>query len=201
MQEDQRGLGNAFAAMTVPVPLILDDVHSLHNSDCRAALSALADHVPAGSRLVLAGREQPPLRVARLRAAGRIIEIGSADLALSREEAAALLRDAQVMLGEDDLTGLHQRTEGWAAGLYLAALSLREGGSLPAAAASFGGDHQFVSQYVESELLARISHRQRDTGQVDLPETGRRQAQPGHRPGPGARPPRGLRTYLPHPMP
>jgi LuxR family maltose regulon positive regulatory protein len=105
-------LGNAFAAMTVPVLLVLDDVHLLRNSECRAALSVLADHVPDRGRLVLAGRDQPPLRVARLRAAGRITEIGPADLALTREEAAVLLRDAQVQVGDDDLTGLHRRTEG-----------------------------------------------------------------------------------------
>jgi LuxR family maltose regulon positive regulatory protein len=154
-------LGNAFAAMTVPVLLILDDVHLLRSRECQAALSVLADHVPDGGRLVLAGRDQPPLRVARLRAEDKIAEIGPADLALTREEAALLLRDAEVMLGEEDLTHLHQRTEGWAVGLYLAALYLREGGSLPGAAASFGGSDQFVSEYLESELLARISPRQR----------------------------------------
>jgi LuxR family maltose regulon positive regulatory protein len=156
-----RRLGNAFAAITVPVLLILDDVHLLRNSECRAALSVLADHVPDSGRLVLAGRDQPPLRVARLRAAGRIAEIGPADLALTREEASLLLRDAEVMLGEKALTDLHQRTEGWAVGLYLAALYLREGGSLPDAAATFGGSDQFVSEYLESELLAKISPRRR----------------------------------------
>ena len=92
----------------------------------------LADHVPGGSRLVLAGRAEPPLRVARLRAEGRILEIGPGDLSLTREEAASLLRDAEVALGEDDVAELHRRTEGWPAGLYLAALYLREGGPLPA---------------------------------------------------------------------
>ena len=71
---------------------------------------------------------------------------------MTREEADVLLRDAQVQVGDNDLTGLHRRTEGWAAGLYLAALSVREGSSLPGAVASFGGDDQFVSQYVESEF-------------------------------------------------
>jgi len=154
-------LGNAFAAMTMPVLLILDDVHVLRKSECRAALSVLAGHVPGGGRLVLAGRDQPPLRVARLRAEGRIAEIGPADLALTREEAAVLVRDAGVMLGVEALTDLHRRTEGWAVGLYLAALYLREGGSLPDAAASFGGGDQFVSEYLESELLAQISPGQR----------------------------------------
>jgi LuxR family maltose regulon positive regulatory protein len=64
-------LGNAFAAMTVSVLLILDDLHVLHSSECRAALSVLAGYVPGSGRLVLAGRDQPPFRVARLRAEGR----------------------------------------------------------------------------------------------------------------------------------
>ena len=154
-------LGNAFSSMTCPVALVLDDVHALHNSECRAALSVLADHVPGGSRLVLAGRGEPPLRVARLRAERKILEIGPGDLSLTREEASALLRAAEVALGEDDVTELHRRTEGWAVGLYLAALYLREGGSPGGAAASFGGDDRFVSEYVESELLSRISQQQR----------------------------------------
>ena len=154
-------LGAAFSSMTAPVALVLDDVHALHNSECRAALSVLADHVPAGSRLALAGRAEPPLRVARLRAEGRILEIGPGDLSLTCEEAASLLRDAEVMLGEDEVAGLHLRTEGWPAGLYLAALYLREGGPLASAAVSFGGDDRLVSEYMESEFLSRISRRQR----------------------------------------
>ena len=154
-------LGAAFWSMTTPVALVLDDVHLLHSRECRSALSVLADHVPAKSRLVLAGRDEPPLRIARLRAEGRITEIGPGDLALSREEAASLLRAAEVLLGEDDVSVLHRRTEGWPAGLYLAALYLREGGSLGGAAVSFGGDDRLVSQYMESEFLARISQRHR----------------------------------------
>ena len=69
-------LSAAFSSMTSPVVLVLDDVHVLCNSECRAALSVLADHVPGGSRLALAGRAQPPLRIARLRAEGKILEIG-----------------------------------------------------------------------------------------------------------------------------
>ncbi len=154
-------LGSAFASMTSPVTLVLDDVHLLHNSECRAALSVLADHVPIGSRLVLAGRAEPPLRTARLRAEGRILEIGPGELSLTAAEAALLLRAAEVVLDDDDVAELHRRTEGWPAGLYLAALYLREGGSLPGAAASFGGDDQLVSEYVESEFLTRISSSQR----------------------------------------
>ena len=154
-------LGSAFSSMRSPVVLLLDDVHALHNSECRAALSVLADHVPAGSQLALAGRAEPPLRVARLRAEGRILEIGAGDLSLTCDEASSLLRNAEVALGEDEMAELHRRTEGWPAGLYLAALYLREGGTLAGAAVSFGGDDRLVSEYMESEFLSRISRRQR----------------------------------------
>jgi LuxR family maltose regulon positive regulatory protein len=154
-------LGAAFSSMTSPVVLVLDDVHLLRNSECRAALSVLADHVPDGSQLALAGRAEPPLRIARLRAEGKIIEIGPGDLSLTREEASSLLREAGVQLGEDEVAELHKRTEGWPAGLYLAALYLREGGPFAGAAVSFGGDDRLVSEYMESEFLSRISARQR----------------------------------------
>ena len=160
-------LGAAFASMTVPVVLVLDDVHLLANREGRDALSILAEHVPPGSRLVLAGRAAPPLRVARLRAEGRLLEVGPADLALTRPEAAALLRDAGLALGQGEVAALHQRTEGWPAGLYLAAQHLaaqhlREGGSLGTAAVSFGGDDPRVSEYIKAEFLATISRRHRE---------------------------------------
>jgi LuxR family maltose regulon positive regulatory protein len=155
-------LASAFWSMTEPVVLVLDDVHLLRNIEGRDALSVLADHVPPGSRLVLAGRDAPPLRIARLRVEGRLLEIGPADLSLSEQEAASLLRVADVRLGEDDAIALHERTEGWAAGLYLAALYLREGGSLRGAGDAFGGDDRLVSQYMESEFLGRISARHRE---------------------------------------
>ena len=154
-------LGSAFSSMASPVALVLDDVHVLHNSECRAALSVLADHVPGGSRLVLAGRAEPPLRIARLRAEGKILEVGPGDLSLTREEASWLLRNVDLTLGEDDVAELHRRTEGWPAGLYLAALYLKEGGPFGSAAVSFGGDDRLVSEYLESEFLARISRRHR----------------------------------------
>jgi LuxR family maltose regulon positive regulatory protein len=154
-------LGSALSSMTSPVVLVLDDVHLLRNSECRAALSVLADHVPGGSRLALVGRPGPPLRIARLRAEGKILEIGPGDLSLTCEETSSLLRNVDLTLAEEDVAELHKQTEGWPAGLYLAALYLREGGSLGCAAVSFSGDDRFVSDYLESEFLSRISRRQR----------------------------------------
>jgi LuxR family transcriptional regulator, maltose regulon positive regulatory protein len=121
----------------------------------------LADHVPGGSRLALSGRAEPPLRIARLRAEGRILEIGPGDLSLTPSEAASLLRNAGVAVGDDEAADLQRRTEGWPAGLYLAALYINEGGSAEQAAVSFGGDDRFVSDYMESEFLSRISRQQR----------------------------------------
>jgi LuxR family transcriptional regulator, maltose regulon positive regulatory protein len=113
--------------------------------------------VPHGSRLVLSGQVEPPLRIARLRAEGRVLEIGPGDLSLTRDEASSLLRDAGIVLEEQEVAELHQRTEGWPVGLYLAALYIREGAPFGRVAASFGGDDLFVSEYVESEFLSRIS--------------------------------------------
>jgi LuxR family transcriptional regulator, maltose regulon positive regulatory protein len=154
-------LGSAFSSMTSPLALVLDDVHLLRNAECRSALSVLADHVPSGSRLALAGRTAPPLHIARLRAEGRLMEIGPGDLSLTPEEASSLLRNARLALGADEVAELHRRTEGWPVALYLAALCLREGSSFERAAVSFGGDDRLVSEYVESEFFARISPPQR----------------------------------------
>jgi LuxR family transcriptional regulator, maltose regulon positive regulatory protein len=154
-------LGAALASMTSLVALVLDDVHVLRDAECRAALPVLAGHVPDGSQLVLAGREEPPLPVARLRAAGKLLEVGPGDLALSLAEAGSLLCEAGISLGAEEVAELHRRTEGWPAGLYLAALSLREGGSLADAVASFTGEQQRVSRYIEAEFLARVSARHR----------------------------------------
>jgi LuxR family transcriptional regulator, maltose regulon positive regulatory protein len=154
-------LGSAFSSMTSPVALVLDDVHLLHNLECRTALSVLADHVPPGSRLAMAGRTAPPLRIARLRAEGKLLEIGPGDLSLTLEEASSLLHSARLVLRSDEVAELHQQTEGWPAALYLAILCLREGSSFERSAVSFGGDNRLVSDYVESEFFARISRRQR----------------------------------------
>ena len=154
-------LGSALASMSPPVVLVLDDVHVLHDSECRAAVSVLADHVPAGSRLALAGRAELPLQVPRLRAEGKLLEIGPDDLSLTLEEAVVLLRNAGVPLSEDEVAGLHQRTEGWPAGLYLAALAVRAATRPSQACSAFTGRDVFVGDYLHAEILNRIPRHMR----------------------------------------
>jgi LuxR family maltose regulon positive regulatory protein len=149
-------VGRAFASMGRPVVLVLDDVHVLHNRECQAAIAALVEHVPAGSRIVIAARSQPHLRLARLRAEGRVLEIGPKELSLDRQQSASLLRNAGVEISDADVVGLHGKTEGWPVGLYLAALSLRAGGSVPSTVAAFHGDDQFISEYLHFEVLSRL---------------------------------------------
>ena len=110
---------------TRPFVLVLDDVGALHASDALALLAALADTVPAGSQLALASRSEPALPIGRLRAQHRLVELRAQDLAMTRREATALLGMAGLDLPPDDVVALVRRTEGWPAGLSLAALAVR----------------------------------------------------------------------------
>ena len=153
-------LGKAFASIARPFVLVLDDVHLLHSREGQAAIAVLVDNVPEGSRIAIAARREPPLRLARLRAQGRVLELGPRDLSLDREQSAELLLGAGVELSEADVTGLHEKTEGWPVGLYLAALAIRSGGSVSKAVAAFGGDDLFVSEYLHFEVLSRMPEEQ-----------------------------------------
>ena len=149
-------LCRAFASMPRPVVLVLDDVHVVRNRECQAAIAALTDSVPPGSRLAIAARHEPPIRLARLRAADRVLEIGPGDLTLDADAAGVLLRDAGAELSDSDVTVLHEKTEGWPVALYLAALAIRSGSSVGTTAAAFGGDDLFVSDYVSFEILSSL---------------------------------------------
>jgi LuxR family transcriptional regulator, maltose regulon positive regulatory protein len=145
-------LGAALASRQEPLVLVLDDVHELENHDCLDALAALLAHVPSGSQIVLSGRTEARLGLPKLRAAGELLELGPATLALNDAEAHALLAAAGADVTEDEARALNARAEGWAAGLYLAALSAGSDGS---SLSSFGGDDRFVTDYLRSEELAR----------------------------------------------
>jgi LuxR family transcriptional regulator, maltose regulon positive regulatory protein len=149
-------LGSALAVLKGPLVLVLDDLHVLANRSCLDALGELFEYVPAGSQIAVASREQPALPVARWRAHGLVDEIGVAELRLDDREAGLLLRAAGVELDASAVSELTERTEGWPAGLYLAALSMQAGAPSWASAVGFTGDDRFVAEYFDLELLSRL---------------------------------------------
>jgi LuxR family maltose regulon positive regulatory protein len=150
-------LGRAIATRDHEVVLVLDDLHLLRDRQGLDAVAALGRHVPAGSQLALSTRGDSPLPAAALRTRGLAVEVGPDDLRMRAEDAARLLAGAGVDLPGDELAELLERAEGWPAGLYLAALSIRAWGGSPAGKATFAGSDRLVVDYLRSELLAHLS--------------------------------------------
>ena len=144
------------------VLLVLDDYHLIDAQPVHTPLMFLLEHLPPGLRLVLASRSDPPLPLARLRARGQLAEVRAAELRFTAAEAASLLREA---IGADlpgaAVAALAARSEGWAAGLQLAALSLRGQADPAGFVASFGGSHRYVLDYLAGEVLDRQGERVR----------------------------------------
>jgi LuxR family transcriptional regulator, maltose regulon positive regulatory protein len=140
-----------------PFVLVLDDAHRLRDADAGEVLQAIVDGMPPGSQLALAARCEPALAVGRLRAHRGVVELRAADLAMDRSEAAVLLAGTGLRLDADDLDTLVRRTEGWPAGLYLAALSLLDQPDVRAAVKRFAGDDHLVADYLRDELLSPLS--------------------------------------------
>src|SRR5215510_10404044 len=137
--------------------LVLDDYHLISAQPVHATVGFLLDYLPPGLRLVLATRSDPPLRLGRLRARGELAELRAGDLRFTEGEAAVLLRGAAGSAAPG-LTGsaieaLITRTEGWAAGLYLAGLSLQSHDDPAAFVAAFSGSHRYVLHYLAEEVL------------------------------------------------
>jgi LuxR family maltose regulon positive regulatory protein len=139
-----------------PVVLILDDVQVVTDGSALQVLATVAEHLPPGSQLVLASRARPALPLGRLRAHCALLELGSEEMAMTPSEAASLFRGANMRVGPGTVAALVERTEGWPAGLYLAALSAREAPDTIAALAQFSGDDHVVADYVRDEFLAEL---------------------------------------------
>ena len=145
---------NEITTIDAPFVLVLDDFHVLEAQAVDQALSYLIEHLPPQIHLVIATREDPSLPLARLRARGDLTELRAADLRFIPAEAAEFL--TQVMglsLSVEDIAALETRTEGWIAGLQLAALSLRGVPDATSFIQSFTGSHQFVLDYLVEEVL------------------------------------------------
>ena len=153
---------NELAASSVPHVLVLDDFHVLGNARIHEGVEFLVTYLPASLRLVVAGRADPPLPIARLRARGELTELRAADLRLSRDEAAALVSTVSgTDLDDAEAAEVWERTEGWAAGLQLAGLARRGSGG-PRVPALVRGDDRHLLDYFTAEVLPAITPEQRD---------------------------------------
>jgi LuxR family maltose regulon positive regulatory protein len=150
---------NDLAASSPPVVLVLEDYHAIANPEIHDGVAFLVERLPPSLELVLATRLDPPLPLPRLRARGELLELRAADLRFDAAEAAELLAatlDADD-LAPDDVDRLVRRTEGWAAGLYLAALSLTGRADASAFIAAFAGDDRHIVDYLGGEVLDGLS--------------------------------------------
>ncbi|HMG33256.1 MAG TPA: LuxR C-terminal-related transcriptional regulator [Blastocatellia bacterium] len=145
---------NAVSELDRRLILVLDDYHEIDNPAVHTLLAALLELQPPGLAVVMATRTEPPLPLGRFRARGMITEIGTQDLRFNDREALTFVREGLTLdLEEPLVTALNQRTEGWAAGLQLAGLSLRDGEDVAAFVAAFDGRERLVTDYLVQEVL------------------------------------------------
>jgi LuxR family maltose regulon positive regulatory protein len=149
---------NEISTLPDQLVLVLDDYHVLDAAPIDRALTYLVEHLPPQMHVVIATREDPHLPLARLRAQGQLTELRAADLRLTPSEAAEFLTSAMgLSLSAQDIVTLETRTEGWIAGLQLAALSLQGHQDVPGFIRAFAGDHRYIVDYLVEEVLQRQS--------------------------------------------
>jgi LuxR family transcriptional regulator, maltose regulon positive regulatory protein len=145
-----------------PATLVIDDLHELHSDEALRLLDLLLAHRPAQLRVVLGTREEPALALHRLRLAGELSELRADDLRFSLDEMRALLGASGVALSDSALQSLYERTEGWPAGLRLAAISLAGHPDPDRFVAEFSGSERTVAGYLLAEVLERQPPEVRD---------------------------------------
>jgi LuxR family maltose regulon positive regulatory protein len=149
-------LVNELSALTRLLVLVLDDYHAISSREIHEGMAFLLDHLPEPLHVVIATRSAPPLPVARRRARGELLEIRAEELRFTDDEAAALLNDVlEIGIDPSDVSRLQERTEGWPAGLYLAALSMRGGRDPHEFTEAFAGDDRHIVDYLSTEVLDR----------------------------------------------
>jgi ATP/maltotriose-dependent transcriptional regulator MalT len=153
---------NEITALPDPFVLVLDDYHLIDATPIDQALTFLLEHLPHQLHLVITTREDPSLPLARFRARGQLSELRAADLRFTAAEAAAFLNHVMgLRLSTDDIAALESRTEGWIAGLQLAALSMHGRSDTARFIQAFTGSHRFVLDYLVEEVLDRQPERVR----------------------------------------
>ena len=155
--ESLKKICGAAATRKDGVVFVLDGAHLLGRAECLELVSQLLELLGAGGQVVLTSRTEPRLGLGGRRALRELLELRSADLAMSVPEAAALLKTQGLELDRSTLELLVHRTEGWPAGLYLAALAAREEPNPARALAGFAGDDRFMADYIGDELLASLA--------------------------------------------
>jgi LuxR family transcriptional regulator, maltose regulon positive regulatory protein len=147
---------NEMAALPGELDLVLDDYHLIDSESVHRIVAFMLERLPESVHLVMAGRVQPPLPLARLRARGQITELNAGELSFTREEAAAFLKEVMGLdLSAEDVAKLEEITEGWIAGLQLAALSMRDPKDISGFIESFSGSHRDVLDFLAEEVLER----------------------------------------------
>ena len=156
MQKMLGAIINAIASSGRECVLILDDYHLISGPAIHSAIAFLLEHRPENMRVVLGSRAEPPLPLARFRARGQLFEIRTADLRFTPDETARFLNQVMhLQLSAEMIATLDKRTEGWAAGLQLAALSLTGRSDKESFLSSFTGSHRYIVEFLLEEVLNR----------------------------------------------
>jgi LuxR family transcriptional regulator, maltose regulon positive regulatory protein len=156
-------LVNELGEVSQVVLLVLDDYQFATGDGCQESMGFFVDHLPENVHLVLATRADPPLHLGRLRARGELNEIRTEQLAFSEREVALLLKERPGLhVDPEDLCVLLDRTEGWPAGIYLAALSLEGKADVSGAIESFGGSNHYILDLLGEEVLAGLPEEERE---------------------------------------
>jgi LuxR family maltose regulon positive regulatory protein len=155
-------LVNGMATFGAPLTVVLDDFQSITDRECLDSIDYALEHLPPTTRLVVITRTDPSLNLSRLRANGALAEVRASALAFTRQETTELLVEREGLdLTPDEIEALHERTEGWPGALYLAALWLRNVVNRHEAVRDFGGDHRFVADYLNHEILGSLDDESR----------------------------------------
>ena len=149
-------LTNEIASIPRDFVFVLDDYHLIDAQPVHNGITFLLDHLPPQMHLIIAGRADPPLPLSRLRGRGELAELRAADLRFTSDEAAAFLNEVMGLeLSGNDVAALETRTEGWAAGLQLAALSMQGREDVPGFIRAFTGNDRYIVDYLVEEVLQR----------------------------------------------
>ena len=147
-------LVNELASSSDPLVLVLDDFHTIHSEAVINILAYLIDHLPPRMHLTILTRTDPPLPLSRLRVRNQLLDIRAEQLRFSQDEIAAFLNEGMgLTLSANDISALETRTEGWIAGLQLAAVSMQSSEDIHAFISAFTGSHHYVMDYLVDEVL------------------------------------------------